>query len=245
MLLALPGVIEHEWSIPAGSLLPGKMYTFQLTVTSQDGRTASAQARISVWEGHVEDVSVALRQEGQNLRCGIDTVSVGKRASLSATSLALVPGRVTWTLQWSDDERGQADVDLYSQAPALAQLNGQVGSTITVVHSKDLAIPSPYIFVAATATGSSWCPITFNAPPTGGACTSNAAGTNMLELRCSGFVDHHAPLTYSVGTEVEGQKSFGKQAYRSSQTLSLQNGITGVFVRIADSLGSFRLTTPN
>jgi hypothetical protein len=77
--------------IPANVIPYGNLYVFQVTVTSEDGRTATAQSRISVWSCPTDNITVALRQEAKSLMCGVDDVSVGVRTSMTATPREATP----------------------------------------------------------------------------------------------------------------------------------------------------------
>ena len=229
-------------SIPGNSLDHGKIYTFHLTVLSDDGRIATAHSRISMWKGSTDVVTVALTQESRILKCGVDHVKAGTKAVLEATFHGMVPPSVVWSLQWSGENQDEEDVeDLYSEAVNLAHISGQVGSAIAITQANVLAVPTPYIFVAATANGRSWCPVILNSPPSGGACTAVATGNQLLvpvEVRCSGFFDRHSPMTYALGLDVNGSKTFGKPSFDASQTVLLLYGTVHVFVHVTDSEGS-------
>ena len=227
------------------TLLAGKTYYFTVLVTSEDGRIASATSRISVWQGSTEFVGVALSQKGNVLTCGVDSVNIGGVASLTAVSTA---PQVVWALQWAQEEQDEEDVqDLYSQALSIQEVDGEIDSEISI-HATGLGIPTTYVFVAATSKGRSWCPVTINMPPSGGACSAKAVGPKAVgptllimpvNVQCSGFVDLHTPFTYAVGIRADGNKVLGKPSYHTRQTISVLYDTADVVVRITDSIGAF------
>ena len=84
---------------------------FKVTVSSEDGHTATVQSRISVWSGPTDNITVALRQEAKSLMCGVDDVNVGVRVSMTArtnvtrtNTNSLLPPHFVWSLQWSEIE---------------------------------------------------------------------------------------------------------------------------------------------
>jgi len=152
-------------------------------------------------------------------------------------------------LEWTGYNEGTTDflgAD-HAEADQVVPLQVQLGSAISIMDASDLAIPSTYFFNAATEEGRRWCPVTFNLPPSGGACTATATGASdaqmPLEVVCEGFFDEHAPLTYAVGFEVAvaGQEFsfFGKPVFDNKQTVHVLSIPARIHVRITDRLGSF------
>ena len=227
--------------ISEATLLAGKTYSFAVMVTSEDGRMASATSRISVWQGSIEHVGLALAQQGNSLTCGVDSINVGSNAFFTSTSSA---PQVVWALQWAEDEQDEGDVqDLYSQALSIQEVDGQIAPEISI-DTTGFGIPTTYVFVAATRTGRSWCPVTLNMPPSGGSCTAIASGPRQLimptEVHCSGFAGLYTPFTYAVGAQVDGEKWPGKPSYHSRQSVPVLYNTANVLVRITDRRGASR-----
>ncbi|MGB1607157.1 MAG: REJ domain-containing protein, partial [Promethearchaeia archaeon] len=241
--------------ISANTLSPGHDYAFELTVTSADGRFAVAQSHVSVaaeMKSPSAALDLSLVQKAQPLQCGLDFVNIGPRAHLSVSLNGTSPQIVDWSLEWTSYNEGTTDflgAD-HAEADQVVPLQVQLGSAISIMDASDLAIPSTYFFNAATEEGRRWCPVTFNLPPSGGACTATATGASdaqmPLEVVCEGFFDEHAPLTYAVGFEVAvaGQEYsyFGKPVFDNKQTVHVLSIPARIHVRITDRLGSFLST---
>ena len=242
--------------ISANTLSPGHDYAFELTVTSADGRFAVAQSHVSVaaeMKSPSAALDLSLVQKAQPLQCGLDFVNIGPRAHLSVSLNGTSPQIVDWSLEWTGYNEGTTDflgAD-HAESDQVVPLQVQLGSAISIMDASDLAIPSTYFFNAATEEGRRWCPVTFNLPPSGGACTATATGASdaqmPLEVVCEGFFDEHAPLTYAVGFEVAvaGQEYslFGKPVFDNKQTVHVLSIPARIHVRITDRLGSFVSTT--
>jgi len=247
-LLLLPS--ETHVLVLANSLLPGKLYTFHLTVTSSDGRIATAQSRIAAWSGEVNSLEVMLSQDATALKCGLDTVNTPSKAILTSMADAAHPSEVAWSLQWPEAEYDPAGApDLYAQQTDLGVLGGQTSPVLSLTELEYLGIPGPYDLVAASPNARSWCPIQVNLPPRAGSCSahiiSGSQVFNDVTVRCSGFHDSQAPLSYSVGILVDGRETYFKPSYHSNQTMAVFQGISSLVVRIEDSAGSWReLATP-
>ena len=230
--------------VPEYLLLPGKVYTFHLTLTSSDGRIAAAHTQISAWSGAVESLEVTLSQDAEPLKCGLDALNAGSKVIATSTIRSLHPSAAKWALQWPEQQQEDEQMtrDFYAQGMELAALQGQTGPVISVVNAGYLRLPTSYHLIAASASGRAWCAVHINAPPHGGACSAHAAYAGdvfrEIAVRCSGFLDRDAPLSYAIGVLVRGQKIFFSPSYHANQTIAVFRGISSVLVKIDDSTGS-------